>query len=215
MNQRERHRDRDQELCEGQTRLRACDRTKVPGTEHHVRHSTQITSVSFHKCEERRGGRIGGPEGTFGGTLLCVKYWEVMQRLTDTKVYVSKLPTDPVDLLALLKAKLRHCLGSEVLADAVRVYPQRPGRGGVGRGSAPINPYFLPSRHHEHFFHWRESQCQRICGPISDSPPKRSQGKTRCMFAAEPDMTRFDTIVGDGDCEHTLTSDAKGEFWAP
>ena len=35
------------------------------------------------------------------------------------------------------------------------------------------------------------------------------------VFAAEPDLTEFDTIVGDGDCGHTFASGAKGSVWIP
>lgn len=37
-------------------------------------------------------------------------------------------------------------------------------------------------------------------------------GACQSVLEAEPDMTRFDTIVGDGDCGHTFASGAKGEY---
>jgi len=36
------------------------------------------------------------------------------------------------------------------------------------------------------------------------------RGASESVFAAEVDMTRFDTVVGDGDCGHTFASGAKG-----
>ncbi|KAG9312736.1 DAK1 DegV-like protein [Chiua virens] len=46
-------------------------------------------------------------------------------------------------------------------------------------------------------------------GFSAEEVKKGIQGACQSVFASEPDMTRFDTIVGDGDCGHTFVSGAK------
>ncbi|KAG8215903.1 hypothetical protein J3R82DRAFT_7873 [Butyriboletus roseoflavus] len=49
-------------------------------------------------------------------------------------------------------------------------------------------------------------------GFSAEEVTKGVKGACQRVLAAEPDMTRFDTIVGDGDCGHTFASGAKGEY---
>ncbi|KAG2148927.1 DAK1 DegV-like protein [Suillus clintonianus] len=49
-------------------------------------------------------------------------------------------------------------------------------------------------------------------GMLEENVIKGIRGACQAVLVAEPDMTRFDTIVGDGDCGETFASGAQGLF---
>lgn len=136
---------------------------------------------------------------------------------------LANSPADPIDLLALLDAptealswvgvKSRPTRFGSALsdrdvdaeaADSLRLIHAsfRPDILGTGTSS--------PSgeNHSVRGYTWSD------LGFSAEEVTRGIRGACERVLAAEPDMTRFDTIVGDGDCGHTFASGAKGELWA-
>ncbi|KAH0835770.1 DAK1 DegV-like protein [Lanmaoa asiatica] len=128
----------------------------------------------------------------------------------------ENFPADPIDLLALLDAPTEALswvgvkswptrFGSIVIdrdveaeaADSLQLIHRsfRPDISGISPSSG--------ENHSARGYMWTD------LGFSAEEVTRGIRGACQSVFVAEPDMTRFDTIIGDGDCGHTFASGAK------
>ncbi|KAF8129012.1 DAK1 DegV-like protein [Boletus edulis] len=125
-------------------------------------------------------------------------------------------PADPIDLLALLDAPTDALSWIGVKSWPTRFRSSPDGWDAEAEAvnslqtiHASFCPDFLGTSSSSRGDHGVRGYTWIDLGFSAEEVARGIRGACHSVFAAEPDMTRFDTVVGDGDCGHTFVSGAK------
>lgn len=133
---------------------------------------------------------------------------------------LANSPADPINLLALLDAPTETLSWVGTKSWPTRVgsnFNERDAETETVDSLRSIHTSFCPDMSGSPSFsggnHGIRECTWTDLGFSAEEVARGIQGACQRVIAAEPDMTRFDTIVGDGDCGHTFASGAKGKSW--